>query len=77
MSENGEEYIEVLEGTLEDEDNPKPSFGEKGRKIVNMMIDKLKPNESTRSSTYNSEDCYLDEDEEFSLKSDVIYETKK
>ena len=38
------------------------------------LIDKLKPNESTISSVYNSEDCYLDEDDEFSLKSEATYE---
>ena len=56
-----DDYLQVLEENLEAEDNPeddqRPSFREKGRQIMNKWIDKMKPNESTVSSTYNSEDC--------------------
>ena len=73
-----DDYLQVLEENLEAKDNPeddrKPSFAKTGRQIMNKWIDKMKPNESAVSSTYNSEDCYINEDENFSMRSDTIYE---
>ena len=73
-----DDYLQVLEEDLEAEDNPendqKSSFAKTGKQIMNKWIDKMKPNESAVSFRYNSEDCYINEDEDFSLRSDTIYE---
>ena len=78
MMRDEDDYLQILEEDLEAEDNPendqKSSFAKTGKEIMNKWIDKMKPTVSTVSSINNSEDCYINEDKNFSLRSDTLYE---
>ena len=73
-----EEYLQIEEDDLEDEDNPKnnqtSSFARKGKEVMEKWIGKLKPDTSNVPSIINSEDSYIFGEENYSLQSDTFYE---